>query len=1458
MDGNSERSQINPSTSGTEIGKNDNSHRKMMTKKAEGINSSGGLPKGYKIPVIRRDEESSSSARDPHGRRPNSNVHNVHDDVQHASARRKRDRSPTIRGLESHSESEEGMIMEGYGSSDDDFASEAKMPVRHSRDLGMSSSPSDEDSGRERLPSGTELSESESDSKERKRRKRQKHGKRDSTDDSDSDDDEPGGKRQRYDPCPEDSEHAWKLPKGPEKYVVKHFTEFLSEDKIKKVLKDTPVPKNKIFTVPKLKSEMAELLPRFAREQVAKFDESLSKAQLRLMQVAGPLTSLWQTFEKAANGKSEALNAVDLTDTIEKAILLLGQAWVWTNYSRRLNYMTRFLNSHKRAHTVIKENGEILAKNRKDLFGKKFYTALHKKAKTTKKAIEIRKGLTHRDRRFQTRPSSAYRGLAGANKRQFPQRDQTRGTSSNGGYKKKTPQRGGKKRYVQVIGTRVGVASGSGSPRPITASKNTGRACSNVRKHSNCRSHARTKKHENAPTTSIGGTGGRKDKIMPSKLAKSNKRPCDLGSSEGVPNRLARRPATGEAEVFLSKVLRKRNTRNRFRNRKNAGQKGDHGSFRPKRGQIHKSPVSAPKERWDIQTGVQFKESESTDSVRALQDGNSRHAQEYDSEKRLDGQDRPKGCVFLRANEPKLATVPVFPMEGQDIQISRTPVWLGPSTPPIHQDHESPSRAFETVGNQNNDLSRRHHSAASISRNAEKAGCISVMAIASLGVEDQLAEVHPGTLPSDGFIPRVHHRHHPDAIPTSTGQNKPDPVQMSGCVGGGTDLSPRIGNADRQTSGDSKRSVAGTIILSQPANVEKMGPSEIGTKLWGNSAINTRVQSRSDVVATESGSLQWQSDNLTQREHNYYNRCFESRVGGGSRGHKIDGTGSMDSGGNKAAHKPTGIEDSGVSHQGTGSRSQTVSYPPADRQHNSGGTNQPHGGDQITKLAGGSQDGLGTLHGAKHLAHSRTLTGDLQCRGRQGLQSVRGLERLEIEPPDFQSDRKQVRGARYRLVCQPSQCAQTKICELETRPRCNELRCIRNDLEQNKGIRFPPVLSIGAVLSQSNTGQSNVNNDSTGVAKPTMVPMSVDTASGGAHLASPNVELAQKCTRGEAPTHIESVNVPGSLANLRRSGGPPEFSETAAELYRGSWRAGTEAAYDTAWKRWSSWCYSREVNPVQATVAHIGNFLSTEYELGKAYNTINGYRSAISARHPNVDGMPAGRHPDIVRVMGGIFNKRPPVPRYVDTWEVDKVLETIKALGANDSMDMKCLTSKLAMLMALSSASRGSELSKLKISNKTRQNKDIVFQLDTVTKTVKPGKALLKLTFAKYDPDPLLDVVDCLETYEKRTEPWRVGQQQIDFLFLGLVKPHKPVAPCTIARWLLFIMEKGGVDTSKYKAHSTRAASTSKARVQGLSVEQIVKKANWAKASTFSRFYNREVVPQETAFQDKVLSLERL
>ena len=149
----------------------------------------------------------------------------------------------------------------------------------------------------------------------------------------------------------------------------------------------------------------------------------------------------------------------------------------------------------------------------------------------------------------------------------------------------------------------------------------------------------------------------------------------------------------------------------------------------------------------------------------------------------------------------------------------------------------------------------------------------------------------------------------------------------------------------------------------------------------------------------------------------------------------------------------------------------------------------------------------------------------------------------------------------------------------------------------------------------------------------------------------------------------------------------------------------------------------------------------------------------------------------------------------------------------------------------------------------------IILHIAKLTKSKRQGKPNISITLLKYEKDTALDAVACYRAYLKRTKAWRATEEQKTQLFLSLVQPHTPVTTSTISRWLREIMTESGVNTELFKAHSVRGASTSKASKEGLSVGQIIEKANWSRAETFQKFYCRAIKESETNYQDKVLDL---
>ena len=64
------------------------------------------------------------------------------------------------------------------------------------------------------------------------------------------------------------------------------------------------------------------------------------------------------------------------------------------------------------------------------------------------------------------------------------------------------------------------------------------------------------------------------------------------------------------------------------------------------------------------------------------------------------------------------------------------------------------------------------------------------------------------------------------------------------------------------------------------------------------------------------------------------------------------------------------------------------------------------------------------------------------------------------------------------------------------------------------------------------------------------------------------------------------------------------------------------------------------------------DFLAEKFQAGLKYHSLNCYRSALSSALIPIDGFHMGQHPLVVRLMKGVFNSRPPEPRYTVDREI--------------------------------------------------------------------------------------------------------------------------------------------------------------------------------------------------------------
>ena len=171
-------------------------------------------------------------------------------------------------------------------------------------------------------------------------------------------------------------------------------------------------------------------------------------------------------------------------------------------------------------------------------------------------------------------------------------------------------------------------------------------------------------------------------------------------------------------------------------------------------------------------------------------------------------------------------------------------------------------------------------------------------------------------------------------------------------------------------------------------------------------------------------------------------------------------------------------------------------------------------------------------------------------------------------------------------------------------------------------------------------------------------------------------------------------------------------------------------------------------------------------------------------------------------------------------------------------------------MLALTATSRFSEISYLNISFKVKTEEKYIFSFNKLTKVCRRSKSQPTLSFHEFEQDKSLCVVSLFDTYIERSKPWRKDQQKGQLL-LSFVKPHNEVKKSTISGWLKEVLKQSRINVEHFKAHLARSASSSKAQMSELPVEQILKRGNWSSKSTWQKLYKN--IEEDKTFKQAVL-----
>ena len=1250
----------------------------------------------------------------------------------------------------------------------------------------------------------------------------------------------------------DDSNRKRPLPEDMSAYLTKTFTSFIPDKLLKEnILDKYPVPSTSAVQAPKLDNYVPEIFNTTKSSYGKSYDTNLHQIQSRIGAVMGPISKIWVDLDNIRMGRStgEDLDLVDWLNVVEKSITLLGQAFSTTTYHRRMNVLYNLTKDVKEAKNLLKTNSEGLSKG-DNLFGKRFYKALSKASKIRKKSKEISRLWALQKERGASKVRLKLRGprVTTGPISQGPHLVRLEVVPASPSNQEEVPQDLTGKPTFSFSKPR----SNKKSIIPCQPGYRGKQGCIGVSKNGAKHKFASRSSKRTALGTSPDGLSGRR-KALPffGQLEVANTGQLHPTDSAGSGN-----SSLGNTDANIIPLPQTKPKELHFN--RSGGPNDDHQRSRQTCFSLSRSIsepcLSSPKEGRRAATSNQSEEAESVCRVPAFQVGRHSSLEIPGKEGRFHGETGPQRCLFWGANSKIASQIPPVCLERENLRVPGPTLRSRGRALLLHQtlearycisqenrcknynllgqhDFAKPEQSYVIAGLDLAEVALRkswvHHKLEKVSLGSHTGNSVS-------GLPDRLGEYGHST-PT-----REDSEDHSEVPTPCLKENntslkdlrnfRTDDIIITGYSPGTATLSP--------FTNDPHSRAPGKQIIS------------------GKSGTKYRVLTGTEMVDFPDAELEWEINYLSRARFDLDKRCLQKGVGR-DPGVKA-GSGLVDSRGDQPTYQCAGIERGPVCTENVCPGSAESACPDEIRQQDCSRIYQKKGRNTFR-------------------THAPCYTGDMEVRSRQGDSPVRrvparlsefrsGLaveklprqQRLAAEEMLVPTAEQSAGAVQAGPVCESAQHTARTLCQLVPGSICPGSGRFSATMDGRGALSVSPLCHDFEVSNEDATRQNISGSDSTSLANSALVPKPSVYVGGQPDPVAPIQGHTVIPERPGASTSAPKLISTCGFEDLRKRDLDQGISEQAAKLpATHSCRKGTTTAYNSSWRQWCSWCNGRQVDPLRAPVVDMVNYLSERFDKGDSYRTLNSRRSAISAFHVPVDGTKVGQHPLGKRFLTATFNARPPQPRYTVQWDVNVVLTYIKSLGTNDKLPDKFLTLKLAMLLALVSAGRTSELCTFDIRYLRDSEDSITFQLSKLTKSRKTGQAPLSLTFSIFTAEPALCVVQTTRDYLARSSPWRSRSEvERNQLLLSYVEPHKPVVSCTIAGWLVRLLKEAGIDTDEFRAHSTRGASTSKAQAMGLSCSEILEAARWSKMTTFKRHYLREVPKPsvKNAFQTTVLS----
>ena len=926
----------------------------------------------------------------------------------------------------------------------------------------------------------------------------------------------------------------------------------------------------------------------------------------------------------------------------------------------------------------------------------------------------------------------------------------------------------------------------------------------------------------NSPTSKP--SPSRETSSLPTKLVEGNTGLVGPKCNPGLSDRFLLN-ATSTCNTSLSSILCRADSPDIRGGNRVTTEGGNRGDSTGKATRILFEPLSCSQERWRETPSNKSQISKQLCKQGTFQDGGHPYIERHPATGGLVSQNRSKGRLFLNTHSPKPQKVPQvhFQREGLPIQLptlrpilSSLGVYKNPKTSTCH----SQGKRCTAIS-----LHRRHTNSGRVQGPDPRPGDWNAIPPAMSGIYCKHQEISTESSSGDRISGPVCGLSS-NGDQASSNQNQTDSSRGSQTSKAKISLSPHACTTTGQDECYKLCPSSRAPVLSLPTNGSNQHIGAELSMLRSTSSSDTRVSGGAGMVGQQHVQVEWQDTCTKGYRSSDRIRCIPGGMGCPLL--QTENRGTLVPAGTVDAHQlpRTACSDSG--NQNLCKVQDLNIHPTENRQHHSSSLHKQPGRNSLQGIGDAHKEPVDVVPGKEYPHYSSTLARCTEHNSRHRVSGNVGQDRLEIEPCDIPENHHPLWTPRHGPVCIQTVHPVPTLLQLAARSLCTGNRCIPPGLDCHEVLCESPMESGGPGTCTSTIPTDSSSASSSCLEGTTMVSNTSEHVDRPSSVNHSNTEEAN-----QRRSHATSSSV-SRMAHLRNKFRSQNLSEEATALLLKSWRTKTNKSYDSLFGKWHSWCVERSFNPFSGPVTNVANFLAQLCAEGYQYSSINSYRSAISSVHEKVDGYNVGQHPLISRLLKGIFHDRPPLPRYTSTWNVQTVLNYLEGLGENQSLPLKDLSWKLAMLLALTRPSRSADLSQLDLKRRVHKPDGVCFYPNVLAKQSRQGSQIAHFFFPSLPENPTLCPVMTLKAYEDRTKPIRDNEPR---LFISFIKPYKAVTSSSVARWLKAVLTAAGIDTAIFSAHSTRGASSSAAAKVGITTNDILKAADWSSESVFQKFY---------------------